>query len=246
MSKRELTDLMLRALKVAQRTEIKDTRQVGLELHAYPSGKRSFSFRIRGPDGVSQRVKLGSYPHMKLGEAREKAAELARLVKSGAQVTVAAAKKAKAAQLSEQAQFPTLLELLREYEAGPGRTRAVWGRTVSGKESEAFKRIAAVYGDLFDRKVTEITVEQLSHATHNYKPASGKESANGQASKARLYLKPVLDWAARRGMFRKLGTCRSQSLVVPDLYEVADPAADDDTITGERDRVLDQKELAAV
>ena len=216
MSKRELTDLMLRALKVAQRTEIKDTRQVGLELHAYPSGKRSFSFRIRGPDGVSQRVKLGSYPHMKLGEAREKAAELARLVKSGAQVTVAAAKKAKAAQLSEQAQFPTLLELLREYEAGPGRTRAVWGRTVSGKESEAFKRIAAVYGDLFDRKVTEITIEQLSHATHNYKPASGKESANGQASKARLYLKPVLDWAARRGMFRKLGTCRSQCKRCPD------------------------------
>lgn len=246
MAKKELTDVMLRNLKVTARTEFTDTRQIGLEVHAYPTGKKTFSFRLRGPDGVVQRARLGVYPHMKLAEARALAADHARRVSSGEQVTAAAAKEKEKEEAEERARCPTLLELLREYEAGPGKALGIWARTKRGLESEAFKRIVAVYGALMDRKVTEITAEELSKATHNYKPLSGKDSATGQAAKARLYLKPVLDWAARRGRFRKLGACRPETITAPDLFEVADPSSDDPTITGARDRVLTQQELEAI
>lgn len=54
---------------------------------------------------------------------------------------------------------------------------------------------------------------------------------------------PVFDWAAHRGDFQKLGRGRELRLDVVDLHQTHDPAIDDPTILGRRDRVLTQEEL---
>jgi len=61
------------------------------------------------------------------------------------------------------------------------------------------------------------------------------------------YLAPVLDWAAHRGRkFGKIGAGRPGRLNVAQLRRVHDPASDDPTIKGKRERVLSAEEIAAI
>ena len=80
----------------------------------------------------------------------------------------------------------------------------------------------------------------------SYVPKSGKKKANGQVSKARAHLMPVLDWCAHRNRFDKVGLGRPIKLNVVDLRQTYDPASDDYDIVGSRDRALDHLELGRV
>lgn len=91
-----------------------------------------------------------------------------------------------------------------------------------------------------------MTLQDFATAMTQYKPASGVVAANGQVSRARAYLLPLLDWAANRGTFKKLGRGRELRLEVVDLHEAHDPSLDDPSITGFRDRVLGQDELQRI
>jgi len=235
------TDVFIKALAPTDlRIEFSDSVQIGLRLRVSPSGKKSFAMKARGADGRLRTVTLGSYPDISVKTARDQAAGIRTDLKSGKDINAQKRKLREAA-----AEAVTLRALLTEYATGPGKNIGVWKpRGPKTLRSEAQSRVEIVFSKLLDKRVEEITAKSLAEAMSNYKPVNAiKVSANGQVSKARSYLKPVLDWAANRGRFKRIGLGRSPQIDVADISETFDPATDDPKIKGIRDRVLDLDEL---
>lgn len=246
MAKHELTDAYVRSLNVTSRTEITDTKETGLLLRVYPTGNKKFAFRLRGSDGKPQGAIIGSYPDVKLVMARQQAAELRRRVKSGENITAVATKIAAAAAAAIEADVPTLQEVLLEYERTMSSKVKIWQRTKKESRCEAVRRIEAVFEQHLSNRITEMTLTDMARAMVCYKPKSGKAKANGQVSRARAYMMPVMDWCAHRNRFAKVGFGRPTVLNVVDLRQTYDPASDDHDITGKRNRALDHEELGRV
>lgn len=242
MARIDLTDHMIRKQVVTVRTDFLDARAPGLSLRVTTAGTKTWAVRGTATDGSKQRLTIGTYPSMSLRDARARAAQVMAEIRSASGNLNAAKREAAAARSKD----PTLAELLGEYEAGPGSEKATWKRTKRDMDSEARKRIQTVFSGLLDLRATEIPDEDFADAMLTYVPKSGAEKANGQVSKARAYLMPLLDWAAGRGKFRAAGRRRRPTLEVADIRDTFDPASDDEEISGKRNRVLDTNELSAV
>ncbi len=81
-----LTDAYLQACKppAEGRTEIADTRCIGLAFRITKTGGKSWCFRFRDPrSGRSTRIGLGPYPAVSLAKARERGKELQGAVAAG-------------------------------------------------------------------------------------------------------------------------------------------------------------------
>jgi integrase len=81
-----LTDAYLQSCKPAAkgRTEIADTRCVGLTFRVTKTGRKSWCFRFRDPrSGKSTRKGIGPYPAVSLAKARERGKELQGTVAAG-------------------------------------------------------------------------------------------------------------------------------------------------------------------
>lgn len=246
MAKIELTDAFIRSLAVAKRTEVSDARERGLTLRVSPSGRKVFSFRMRGANGKVQRANIGPYPDYKLAEARAKASELRRCVHSGENITASSLKEANAVAAELQINIPTLDEILGEYQHTMSERRKIWHRPSQDRFSDAEKRIRSVFGEHLQTRVTDLALADLVRSMQQYAPKNGKPSANGQVSRARSYLMPVLDWCSHRNRFHRIGSGRHVRLTVVDMRQSHDPAVDDHRITGFRDRALDHHELKRV
>ncbi|MCL3881899.1 integrase family protein [Marivita sp. GX14005] len=246
MAKVELTEKFIKSKKVAKRTDITDTRETGLMIRIYPSGVKSFAFRLRGPAGDLQSTPIGHFGDIRLAEARLAAADLRRRLKAGENITAAAKKEAAERAAAMQSAIPTLQELVEEYERIMSTKRKTWRRTVNDKGSEARRRIERVFQPHLMTQVTEISLDDLAHTMTIYVPRSGKGTANGQVARARSYLMTMFDWAAHRNKFKQIGLGRRPKLDVVDVRQTYDPSVEDHSITGERDRALDHLELARV
>lgn len=237
-----LTDAFIRKIQIDRRKDFVDTRQPGLTLRVTPTGKKTFSVRVRSLDGIEQRITIGSYPEISLKSAREMAAEKrAEVQKAKGNLNHIRRNNQDILRAS-----PTLRELVEEFSAMRTGVRATWTPKREGGKSEAERRILSVFKPLLDLRAIEITPDELAAAMNNYTPSSGKPSANGQCSRARAYLMPVFDWAAGREKFRASGRKRLPVLNVPDLRDTIDPASDDPSITGTRDRALRREEMEKV
>ncbi|MFX0545527.1 tyrosine-type recombinase/integrase [Roseovarius sp. S1116L3] len=242
MAKFEITDAFIKKHCPSKRMDFVDAREPGLTLRMTPTGRKTFSVRVRSLNGVEQRITIGAYPEVSLKEARIRAAQKRAEVR-GAMGNLNHVRKAAT---SAHREAPTLQNLTDEYKDLKSVTLKMWKPSKTGLRSEVERRIQAVFAKLLDRRVLDITPDDLADAMQRYKPRSGKNTANGQTQKARLYLMPIMDWAAGRGKFRAVGNKRRPTLEVADLRDTADPASDDPDIRGERDRVLDQNEIAAI
>ncbi|SEO00875.1 protein of unknown function [Pseudorhodobacter antarcticus] len=241
-----LTDIMLRKLKpTGERYEHTDTVATGLRARVSSKGKVSFILKARNAASQLKTVTLGTYPEMSLKEAREKASNSRRDLKAGKDINSEKRQLRHAA-----AQTASLRELIGEFEERFAPSKKIWQpRGPRTTRSGARQSIERVYARLLDRDVIGITDEEFAHAVTSYKsfkPTGVKTTSNGQASRARAYLGPVLDWAAGRKTFSKIGASRSPKLDVISLATTHDPATDDPTITGKRKRVLTEAELKAV
>lgn len=239
----KFTDRFLRTCSnEGARIQYRDTGQTGLHLRVSASGSRTFVVKSRGSDGRVHTVTLGTYPNMTLRDARKQAQTTIADIKSGQNINAM-----KRARRSAHETCPTLRLLLEEYENQAQSSRKIWrpGNSDGGK-SDARARIECTFEKLLDTTVSNITPEDLAATMQRYKPKrpqNGKTTANGGIARSRSYLKPVLDWAAGRGRFARIGAGRIPSIDAPDIGLTFDPSLDDPTVGNVRRRVLTQDEL---
>lgn len=242
MAKLELTDAFIRKHQTSKRMDIVDAREPALTLRMTPTGRKTFSVRARSQDGVEQRITIGTYPDISLKEARIRAAKKRAKIRG----TTGNLNKARQAVTTARNEAPSLQELIDEYKCLRSGTLKIWQPSKRSGRSEAERRIQSVFAELMDCRVVDITADDLAEVMLGYKPRSGRISANGQIQKARLYLMPVMDWAAGRERFRASGKKRLPTLDVADLRDTIDPAGDDPQILGVRERVLSRDEFVAI
>ncbi|MBL4927768.1 tyrosine-type recombinase/integrase [Fuscibacter oryzae] len=248
-TKSTLSDAALRKLKpTGVRHEINDSVAVGLRARVSAEGRVTFILKAKDAANKLQTITLGAYPHMSLKEAREGANQARLNLKAGKDINQEKRQIRRAG--AAESEEVTLRDLLGEFETRFASSKKTWApRGPRSERSGARQVIERVYKELLDRRVVTITDEEFAHATTGYKrakPKDGKLTANGQASRARGYLGPVLDWAAGRKIYAKIGASRLPRLGVVSLVTTHDPASDDPTIAGKRTRVLTEAELKAV
>lgn len=239
------TEKFIKNLKPgAKRTQYTDLTCPGLKMRVSPSGHKSFALMIRDNAGKYNTHTIGTYPELSLKLAREIALQtkLDLKVKGLSKPTAPAVAKAEKI---------TLQQLLDEVQPVFAKKKKSW-RPRGGAKSSAYTKntIERVFKPLLDKPVETITAEDFGVVANAYtpvRPLKGKTTANGQVSRALSYLSPVLEWAAHRGTkYRKIGAGRENRLDVADLSRVNDPAIDDPTIKGKRERVLSVEEIAAI
>lgn len=248
--KAALTDVALRKLKpTGERYERSDAGTPGLRVRVSAEGAITFILKARNAASKLETITLGHFPEMSLKEAREESIKKRLELKSGKDIN--GEKRAARTAGTHTTNAPTLSELVIEYETRFAPSKKSWQpRGPRSTRSGARQVIERVYSSLLARPATDITEEEFAHAALSYERVrpieGGKATANGQASRGRAYLSPVLDWAAGRKNFAKIGASRRPRLAVVGLDNTHDPATDDPTITGKRNRVLTEDELKRV
>jgi len=188
---------------------------------------------------------IGRYPDISLKAARQQADQLRKTFASAESL---------ANHLNPPAivEMVTLLELLIEAEDRFRPTKKIWQpRGKMNDASTARQVIMTVFGPMLHRPAVELTAEKASALIRAYTPKSkdrtGKTTANGQTSKALIYLRTVFNWSSHRTpRFQKIGAGRSPALPLADLSVIQDPSIEDPDIMGERDRVLTVGELRSI
>ena len=237
-----LTDKFIRRpTSPGDRVEYSDTICQGLRLRVSHPDRRVFAFKGRGSDRKLRTITIGSYPSVSLKAAREAAEEIRRVLRNGGDPNAE-----KRALRMPKAPCPTLRVILDEYQAKRRDLRATWRPRPGYPQGEARKRIETVFRQLLDRSVEDITERDLAKAMADYEPFSKNRSGNGQVSRARSYLSPVLDWVGGRGAFKKVGAGRPERITPANVAETHDPASDDPSIEGVRERALHQVELERI
>ncbi len=238
-----LTDKFIRSVKIDERKEFSDKTQTGLRLRIGASGKKTFAYRGNDRDQRKTTVTIGEHPEISLKRAREEAARIRAELKEGKNPNQEKRHRRAAAVVAEL----TLDDLIKEFEANPGKMLKVWTPSPKGR-SDARRCIECVFGKLLNRPVLKLTKDDFVSAMKGYKPfrPDVQSTANGQVSRARAYLGSVLHWGAGRKKYRRDGAHREEKLTLPDMNETQDPASVDPTITGKREVVLDQDELQRV
>lgn len=241
----KLTDKLIQSIKTDKpRIQITDAKTTGLVLRVSKTGHKAFAVKMRNKLGKNITETIGTYPQLSLKAAREKASEIHVDLKINGQPKPTST-------VFSKPDDTTLRELLDEVQREFAKKRKSWrARGVHKPTSIARSVIENVFEKLLDQPVEATTAEDFGKAANNYepkRPQKGKTTANGQVSRALSYLAPVLDWAAHRGRkFEKIGAGRHTRLNVAELRLVHDPASDDPTIKGKRERVLSVEEIAAI
>ena len=244
--KKQFTDTFVKKLKSnGKRVTHSDISCRGLSLRLGTSGTKTWSFMGRDCHGKNRTETIGRYPEISLKAARDEADRLRGIFAVPEKLSIHLAP----ATVTESI---TLLELLIEAEVKLGSTTKIWRpRGNKTDVSTARQVISTVFEPMLHRHVCELTPERASSLVETYRPKSrdrtGKETANGQSSRALSYLRTVFNWAScRTKRFKKLGAGRKPCLALPDLTIVNDPSVSDTEILGKRERVLDVFELKRV
>ena len=242
---KDFTDRFIQSIKpTGKRFQYTDGKCPGLKARVSPSGRITFAAMLRNKAEKYTTYTIGTYPEVSLKSARATANELRK------EVQLLGLEKPSAPSVAKFDDI-TLRELVVEVQPVFAKNRKSW-RPRGGADSSAYTRntIERVFQPLLDRPVETLTAEDFAVVANAYKPVrplKGKTTANGQVSRALSYLSPVLDWAANRGRkFGKIGAGRPKRLNVAELRRIHDPASDDPTIRGKRERVLNAEEIAAI
>lgn len=246
---RNLTDVFVRSYKntTKKRIEIRDMTVTGLVLRITPKNIKSFSLHTRTTSGDKVQITIGRYPVVSLKDARAIAMNHLANIKRGHDPR----EQTRLAKAHAEAHSLTLNQLLDESQPVFGLTRSMWrcNNRFGRKKPEARAAIENVFAPLLQKPLGKLSVSDFSKAMKQYKPKkpkAGKTTANGAASRALNYLRPVFDWASCRGRFSKENAGRDPELKLPDLSKIQDPSIDDPTLEFKRERVLSQDELVAV
>lgn len=169
-----------------------DASTSGLRARVSADAKVTFILKARNAANKLKTITLGTYPAMSLKEARIAAAQARLDLKAG--VDINAAKRQLRQEASNPASSVTLRALVQEFEAKFSSSKNSWApRGPQTERSNARQVIERVFEDLLDRPAVEISEEEFAKAAMNYKPAKpqdGRNTANGQVSRARALSRP--------------------------------------------------------
>jgi integrase len=165
--------------------ELVDGAVSGLRVQLSPFGDLPFSLSVR-VHGVRRRIAVGK--ELKLAEARRKAEQLRAVIASGGDPT--GERKALKAWRNAAARGIGTLEsvIAAYYETGPGSALR------SGTEAQRMLR--RVFVDHLPRPSLDVRSSELQLTIDAYRSNSSAQHAAG-------YLRPVLKWAAKRGLMTK-------------------------------------------
>jgi len=242
-TKCEITDLLVRNTKPGLKLiNLKDTKVEGFTLRVYPSGTKSWALMMRDTSGDFRTFTIGRYPDLSVKDARRIAEQLRHEVRYDGVTTPTKTGKAP--------KDPTTLgQLIKEVQPVFAVNRKGWRpRGSSETKGNSHATILAVFKPLLNNPVETITEHDIARVVNEHKRQrpTEKKTANGQVSRAMSYLSSVLDWAAHRGRFAKIGAGRLVKLAAPSVHLVHDPSDNDPTIRGKRDRVLSVDEITAI
>src|SRR5258705_790100 len=164
--------------------ELGDGHLPGLRVRITPGG-RYWSLNIRNIKGERRRFDVGD--DLSLAEARRRAETLKQAIKRGADPT-GDRREVRQRVRDAKAGIGTFGSVINAYFDGDGASLRTMG--------EQRARIRHVFIKYLDRPATEITVQELQRAADAHPSASS-------ASRAVTYLKPVAQWAAKRGLMQR-------------------------------------------
>src|SRR5215213_3563219 len=163
--------------------ELVDGQVPGLRARMSPGGRVTWSLNIRDAYGERRRFDVGQ--GLGLAQARIHAEEIRRAVRAGedpSKERKAARERAAAAQKG----IGTLASLVEAYfGSGPGSALATRG--------EQMRRIRSVFADHLDRPTLDLQPADLQLSIDRH-------PAQVSAARAVMYVRPVLMWAAKRGL----------------------------------------------
>jgi len=196
-----------------KRRELADAGCAGLRLRVTPAGAASWVLGCRDRQGRARRFPLGSFPAVGISAARDGARELRTKVMAGAD-PIADRRRERAQAEAAKNGNGTLRALLDLYGNKRGTGLRSW--------EHSRKRVDRVFAGLLARPVANLTSSELQMKADDY-------AAGASASFAVRTLRPVLKWAAQRG------------IADPKLADIRAPEP-----VKRRKRVLSESELAAL
>ena len=166
--------------------ELADGARPGLRVRRDGSGRLCWSLLILPPgQAIRRRFEIGH--DLSLAEAREEVSELRRAVERG-EDPAATKKAARQAALAAKEGFGTLGAVVEHYySSGPGAALRTG--------SEQRKTIGRVFKNVLGRVAGDVRRTELQLAADNYRSSATASAAVGA-------LRPVMKWAARRGLVR--------------------------------------------
>jgi integrase len=213
-----LTALQINNLKPqpGKQIELSDGQVSGLRVRMNPSGVMSWSLLVRAANGVRKRFDIGV--GYSLADARLLALSLRQEIRAGQDPTASRRLRRERARAAEKGEG-TLSAVVEDYfTLGAGQ--------VLSSKGEQERRIKDVFSGLLNTPAAEIELPQLQRM------ADGHQSPSS-AARAVAYLKPLLKWAAKRG------------LMSAELKELEKPVERSVSDT-EGQRVLTRDELAKI
>lgn len=196
------------------RREVADTVEPGLRLRVSPAGLAAWVLGCRDRSGKARRFPLGNWPAVGLREAGEAARALRQKVRIDGADPVAERRQERATAKDAAAGIGTLSALLDHYGAVRGKQLRSW--------PDCQRQIKNVFKSHLERPVSALAAPDLQATADMH----GSQQA---AAAAVRYVRPVLGWAAKRGM------------VAAGVADLEPP-----TKVVQRERVLTDAELLAI
>lgn len=197
-----------------ERRELADTVEAGLRLRVSQSGSAAWVLGCRDRSGKARRFPLGNWPAVGLREARAAARALRQKVRIDGADPVAERRQERATAKDAAAGIGTLSALLDHYGAVRGKQLRSW--------PDCQRQIKNVFKSHLERPVSALAAADLQATADTH----GSQQA---AAAAVRYVRPVLGWAAKRGM------------VAAGVADLEPP-----TKVVQRERVLTDAELLAI
>ena len=223
-----LTDTKVRALKAfeGQRLEVFDVRVPGLLIRVASSGRRTWYFRYRSPNGGQPRLKLGSYPATGIDAARTKALAAQAMVESNVDPAEQERKKREEAKAIKVRTFDDLMQVYFDAcEKGTYKPRKKRKKTVT-IEAERALYDRHVKKELGRRVIGEITRPKINSLTEGMQ----ERGITAQTNAAFALVRQALSYAVHKDL---LATNIAKSMSAPEEKRV-------------RERTLSDPELKAV
>lgn len=225
----KLTDALVRSAKPigGKLTEYADTKEVGLALRVTPTGVTSWTFRYRTKAGQQKRLSIGRTRDVSLADARASAvAHRASVARGGDPVAEAQSEKAKAA---DELRRETVSEVgnwyFQECEAGRHRPNARRRKRQSTIDLERYYFDRHVMPALGKKRLSDLTRATVQAFIDDLTDRTSISTAR----RSRVILNAICGFAIRNDVTNANPVA---------LVTVA--------ATGERDRVLSDRELKAL